>query len=73
MLKRPAFVIIAVMAYLVIFVVKSRLHPDLPILLILYSISPLLVIWMVCTVIRYGSYNGQELREEQEWGYEDVK
>lgn len=72
MLKSPAFSIVNVTAYLVIFVVISRLYPDLSLLLTLYSISPLLVIWMVYTVIRYGSYSGRELREGQEWGYEDV-
>ncbi len=72
MLKRPAFVITIVTAYLVIFVVKARLYPDLTLLLILYSIAPLPVIWMVCTVIRHRRYNGRELREGQEWGYEDM-
>lgn len=72
MLKSPTFAITTVTAYLVIFVVISRLYPDLSLMLILYSISPLLVIWMVYIAIRYGNYNGRELREGQEWGYEDV-
>lgn len=72
MLKHPAFSITTVTAYVVVFVVISRLHADLSLLLTLYPISPLLVIWMVYTVIRYGSYSGRELREGQEWGYEDV-
>ncbi len=71
MLKNPAFAIITVTAYLVVFVAISRLYPDLSMLFILYSLSPLLVIWMVYVVIRYGHYDGQELNEGQEWGYDD--
>lgn len=72
MVKNPIFAILTVTAYLAFFAVITRLLPVLPLLFIMYAISPLLVIWMVYTVIRYGRYNGKELREGQEWGYEDV-
>ena len=36
----------------------------------LFFLSPFLVIWMVYRVLRYDSYNGKELNEE-EWGYTD--
>ncbi len=72
MVKTPTFAILTVTVYLVFFAVITRLHPVLPLLLVMYAASPLLVIWMVYTVIRYGRYNGKELREGQEWGYEDV-
>jgi len=37
---------------------------------ILFLLSPFLVIWMVYRVIRYDSYHGKELNDE-EWGYAD--
>lgn len=37
----------------------------------LFFLSPLLVIWMVYRVIRYDTYNGKELNEDEEWGYAD--
>jgi len=72
MVKNPTFAVIAVTVYLVVFVVITRLYPDLSLLLVMYAVSPLLVIWMVYTVIRYGQYKGKELSEGQEWGYEDM-
>ena len=39
---------------------------------ILFFLSPFLVIWMVYRVIRYDSYHGKELNDE-EWGYADKK
>ncbi|SEL60825.1 hypothetical protein [Parapedobacter koreensis] len=72
MLKNPTFAIIAVTAYLIIFVAMTRLYPDPSLLFAMYSLSPLLVIWMVYTIIRYGHYDGPELREDQEWGYEKI-
>ena len=38
----------------------------------LFFLSPFLVIWMVYRVIRYDSYHGTELSDE-EWGYADKK
>ena len=38
----------------------------------LFFLSPFLVIWMVYRVIRYDSYHGKELNDE-EWGYADKK
>lgn len=39
---------------------------------IMFFLSPFLVIWMVYRVIRYDSYHGKELNED-EWGYADKK
>jgi hypothetical protein len=38
---------------------------------ILFFLSPFLVIWMVYRIIRYDSYRGRELNENEEWGYSD--
>jgi hypothetical protein len=35
---------------------------------LIFSISPLLIIWMVWVVLRFGEYQGEELQEEQEFG-----
>lgn len=37
----------------------------------LFLFSPLVIIGMVYTVIRYGKFTGRELKENEEWGYED--
>lgn len=39
---------------------------------LLFSLSPLLVAAMVYIVIRYDTYAGKELEEEEEFGYADL-
>ena len=36
----------------------------------IFSISPFLLVWLVYTVLRFGTYTGKEL-DEEEWGYQD--
>lgn len=38
---------------------------------LVFSISPILIIWMVWVVLKYGEYTGEELEDEQEFGYVD--
>jgi predicted branched-subunit amino acid permease len=38
----------------------------------LFATSPVLVGWMVYTTLRHGAYRGRELRQDEEYGYEDV-
>ncbi len=39
--------------------------------LLIFSLSPLFVIWMVWVVLKYGTYDGRELKEGEEYGYGD--
>ena len=38
---------------------------------IIFLLSPFLIIWMVCRVIRYEAHHGRELNGGEEWGYSD--
>ncbi len=38
---------------------------------LLFFFSPVVLIWLAYTVIRHGKYNGADLKEDQEWGYQD--
>jgi len=38
---------------------------------IFFSFSPIVIIAMVYNVIRHGKYTCRELKEGEEWGYED--
>ncbi len=73
MLKNPAFAITAVSLYLLVYVVLAQLQFSASVLVSIFSFSPVIVIWMVYTVIRFGSYSGKELQDGEEWGYEDKK
>ena len=37
----------------------------------MFLFSPLIVLWLVYTVIRHGRYTGRELDEQEEFGYQD--
>ena len=39
--------------------------------MVMFMLSPLLILWMAYTIIRYGKYTGRELVEGEEWAYED--
>jgi hypothetical protein len=43
-----------------------------PVAYIIFTLSPVLVVWMVYRVVRYGEYKGRELDENEEWGYGDT-
>jgi hypothetical protein len=38
---------------------------------LIFTLSPILVMWLVYNVIRNGKYSGRELDENEEWGYTD--
>ena len=38
---------------------------------IISLIGPVLIMWMVYCVLRFGNYKGPELKDEEEWGYAD--
>lgn len=42
-------------------------------ILLTFSLSPLLVIWMVWVVLKHGTFNGRELKGDEEYGYSDLK
>jgi len=38
----------------------------------LFLFSPIVVLYLVYSVLRYGEYSGKELAEGEEWGYEGM-
>ena len=72
MVRNPAFATTFVTLYLVIYTVLFHTGASLIICTLMFAASPFLVIWMAITIIKYGKYSGNELGEQEEWGYEDV-
>jgi hypothetical protein len=64
-------VTILVTIYLIVYTLLHQAGASLTLLGILFLLSPFLVVWMAYTILRYGSYHGKELGEEEEWGYQD--
>lgn len=36
---------------------------------VIFAVSSVLITWMVWIVLKHGNYNGEELEDEQEFGY----
>lgn len=57
--------------YLVVYTVLHNIAVSFDVISTMFFLSPLLVIWMVYTILKYGKYEGRELEENEEWGYAD--
>lgn len=55
------------LVYALLFLVDA----PLPIILSLFTLSPIFIIWTVYAVLRKEEYRGKELEDEEEWAYED--
>ncbi len=64
-MKNHKFATFFVTLYLVIFTVLTQLNVPLWVIGLMYLLSPVLVIWMVITVLKYASYNGKQLAEDE--------
>lgn len=71
-MKNHKVAIIFVTAYLIIFSVAGRLGTPLHVMFLLFSLSPILVLWMVYSILKYGKYTGKILAENEEWAYQDI-
>lgn len=65
--------IIIVTIYLIVFAIFCNINisPAWPYLM--FSLSPVLLGWMVYCILKYGKFKGKELKKGEEWGYGDYK
>ncbi|HEY1007489.1 MAG TPA: hypothetical protein VGD92_09910 [Sphingobacteriaceae bacterium] len=71
MFRNPAFSIALASIYLVGYVTVLNSGISLQLMLLLFSVSPILLLWMVYTILKYGRYAGPSLGPDREWGYQD--
>ena len=71
MFKKPSFVVAFVTGVLLLYCILIGFNLLLPIVNVVFAISPFLLLWMCYSIIRYGTYDGKELQQDEEWGYED--
>lgn len=71
MFRKPSFAVIAVTIYLVVYYILFLLNVPLFVLFCMFMLSPFLVGWLVITILKYGRFTGNELKENEEWGYAD--
>src|SRR5438034_2400869 len=71
MLRKPAFATIIVTAYLLLYYVLFHAGASENIIMGMFMASPVLVIWLAVTILKYGKFTGTDLPENEEWGYQD--
>lgn len=40
-------------------------------LMLMFALSPFVIIWMAIMILKHGVFRGQELKEDEEYGYCD--
>jgi len=66
------YIVIGAVSLILIFYTALAVWGIFPgLVLMLFSLSPVLVIWMVWVVLKHGTYNGPELKEGEEFAYAD--
>ncbi len=71
MLTNSTFSVITVTVYLLLYCILLQIEHTQWLAVYMFLLSPVLVIWMVYTVLKYGVYKGRELAEDEEYGYQD--
>ncbi|MFN8346889.1 MAG: hypothetical protein U0X91_17945 [Spirosomataceae bacterium] len=71
MMSKDVFSAAFVTAYLVIYCELLQFESTKGIAILMFLLSPFLVVWMVYTVLKHGRYDGKELGDE-EFGYQDM-
>jgi hypothetical protein len=71
MLKHPNILTILATIYLLAYVVLLQLNILPNVTSIMFFTSPLLVVALAYSIIRYGKYDGKDLQENEHWGYHD--
>jgi hypothetical protein len=71
MLKHYSIVTAFATIYLLVYVVLLQLNWASNVTWAMFFLSPVLLVSLAYSIIRYGKYSGRELNEDQEWGYSD--
>lgn len=71
MLKRPDILAVLLTFYLLAYVVMLQLNILPNVTMIMFSLSPFLVLALAFSILRYGNYDGKDLEESEQWGYQD--
>jgi hypothetical protein len=71
MLKHPAISTLFATVYLLVYVVLLQLNLWSNFTTILFFFSPVLICLLGYSIIRYGTYDGEEFDDDEHWGYQD--
>lgn len=70
MLRKPFVAVILSSLYLAIYIAFFY-SGNFNVVFKMFLAAPVVLAWLAYTVIRFGKFDGRELGENEEWGYED--
>lgn len=70
-MHKPAFAVSLATAYLVVYLLLIELNANSDIIYSMFFFSPVVVGYMLYAILKHGRYSGNELKEDEEWGYQD--
>lgn len=73
MFKKPATAVIITSLAVVLYNIVPPLTGSFALAGFIFMASPFLMGWMVYSILKHGKYNGKELDDKEEWGYQDKK
>jgi hypothetical protein len=71
LLRKPLFAVVVVSVSLTVYCTLIGFNILLPVAYFIFALSPVLLLWLVYIVIRFGVYKEEELQVGEEWGYGD--
>jgi hypothetical protein len=71
-MKKYEISIIIATAYLLFYVLLFQTETPFWFLGVLFSLSPIPVLYMVYQILRNATYSGKDLEKGEEYGYQDV-
>lgn len=71
MFKKASFAAVSATVYLLVYIIFLQMDFLPNVTAALFFFSPAVLVWLAYTVIRHGKYNRADLKDDQEWGYQD--
>ncbi|MGE5108262.1 MAG: hypothetical protein ACM3H8_12000 [Sphingobacteriales bacterium] len=71
MFKKPAFAVAVTTLAVILYNILPQFSVNSNIAAFIFIASPFLMLWMVLTILKHGKYDGKELDDKEEWGYQD--
>jgi len=70
-MRTPFFMLVFATSFLIAFVVLGQFDTSANLLFALFLCAPILMVAFAYIVVRHGVFDGRELEEGEEFGYED--
>lgn len=70
MLRKPSFAVFLSSLYLVVYMIFVY-NNNFDVVFKMFLGAPFVLAWLAYTIIRFGKFDGRELREGEGWGYAD--